>query len=181
MTNLPTDLPCGQCLAQPPAFDSALAVCRHQHTMRYLIAQLKFNQQYVYAKLLGLLLTEVIWHQNQSLPQAIIPMPLHPRRYQVRGFNQSIAVARVVAQQLQLPLLLTTCIRHKDTQQQSRLTRKQRQNNVRGSFRVVKPLIATHVAIIDDVMTTGATAHELATVLKQAGAQRVDVWLCSRA
>ncbi|MCX7099415.1 MAG: phosphoribosyltransferase family protein, partial [Methylococcales bacterium] len=101
--------------------------------------------------------------------------------YRERGFNQALEIAKTVAKQLQIPLVLDTCIRQRDTPHQTALTAKQRRKNMRRAFALVKPMTAQHVAILDDVMTTGSTAHELAALLKQAGVSRVDVWACARA
>ncbi|MEQ1635825.1 MAG: ComF family protein [Methylococcales bacterium] len=176
----PISIPCGDCQHQLPAFDSTVAVFKHQHAIRYLITQLKFNAQYKHARLLGLLIAEALSEKTEP-PEAIIPMPLHPKRFRERGFNQSIEIAKIIAKQLNLPLLLKHCIRHRDTPHQTGLTRAQRHKNVRNSFMQVKPIPFRHVVILDDVMTTGSTLHELATVLKKSGVERVDAWVCARA
>ncbi|MFI3138007.1 MAG: ComF family protein [Methylococcaceae bacterium] len=177
----PVTLPCGACLNQSPAFDSTVAVFKHQHAIRYLIAHLKFNAQYKHARLLGLLLAEALQFSTAPRPEAIIPMPLHPNRYQERGFNQSVEIARTVAQQLQIPLLLNHCIRNRDTGHQTQLSRAERLKNVRQCFTFTQPIHAKHIALVDDVMTTGATLQELAEVLKKSGVQRVDAWVCAHA
>ncbi|NOT84390.1 MAG: ComF family protein [Methylococcaceae bacterium] len=176
----PINLPCGECLHQSPAFDHTIAVFKHQHAIRYLITQLKFNAQYKHARLLGLLLAEAL-SEYPELPQAIIPMPLHPNRFRDRGFNQSIEIAKIVAKRLQIPLLLNHYIRQRDSPHQTHLTRAERRKNVRNSFMQVKPVPLQHIAIVDDVMTTGSTLHELAQVLKKSGIQKVDAWVCARA
>lgn len=173
------DLPCGTCQQQAPAFDRTIAVFKYQHTIRYLVTHLKFNTQYKHARLLGSLLAEA-FSKSAERPEAIIPMPLHPNRFKERGFNQSIEIARVVSKQLQMPLLLNHCIRHRDTLHQTHLTQTKRRENVRNSFALIKPVPVKHVAILDDVMTTGSTLHELALVLKNAGVKRVDAWACAR-
>lgn len=108
-------------------------------------------------------------------------MPLHPKRYRERGFNQSIEIARHLARRFDIPLDLYSAVRSQDTLHQAGLPAKQRLKNMRGAFRLQKTLQADHVAIVDDVMTTGATVSALAGVLKQAGVGRVDVWVCARA
>ena len=114
-------------------------------------------------------------------PDLILPVPLHKSRYRQRGFNQAIEIGRTVAGKLQIPLDLTSCKRHRDTPHQSQLSAKKRRKNLKNAFSVIKPIHARHIAILDDVMTTGSTAHELAYVLKKAGVSRVDVWVCARA
>jgi ComF family protein len=106
---------------------------------------------------------------------------LHKARYRERGFNQSIEIARTVGKELHIPVDVHSCIRHRDTPHQTQLTAKQRRSNMKNAFSIIKPITARHIAIVDDVMTTGSTVHELATVLKKAGAVQVDVWVCARA
>ncbi|MEY4209858.1 MAG: hypothetical protein RLZ92_236 [Pseudomonadota bacterium] len=108
-------------------------------------------------------------------------MPLHPNRYRQRGFNQSIEIARHVAKHLNIRLDLNSCARIRDTDHQSGLKAKQRQTNLKQAFAVTKPLSYQHIAIIDDVITTGSTASALAASLKNQGINRVDVWACARA
>lgn len=116
-----------------------------------------------------------------QLPEAIIPVPLHPQRYRERRFNQCIEIGLTLAKQLQLPLLVNHCIRHRNTPHQTELSKTQRLKNMRNAFSLVQPIPAKHVAILDDVMTTGSTLHELAAVLKKSGVRRVDAWVCARA
>lgn len=119
--------------------------------------------------------------QTAESPDLILPVPLHKARYRSRGFNQSIEIARTVAKEMQIPLDLTSCRRHRNTPHQTQLAAKKRFKNLKNAFSIAKPIHALHIAILDDVMTTGSTAHELAYVLKKAGASRVDVWVCARA
>ncbi|MGZ8227986.1 MAG: ComF family protein, partial [Methylococcaceae bacterium] len=171
---------CGRCLSLRPAFDETYAPFIHQGAMQYMIASLKFSADYKNARLLGLLLAE---HLNQTAqrPDCILPVPLHKSRYRQRGFNQAIEIGRSVAKELAIPLNLDSCVRHRDTPHQTALAAKQRRKNMKNAFSIIKPIPARHVAILDDVMTTGSTAHELAVALKKAGISRVDVWVCARA
>lgn len=171
---------CGRCLSQRPAFDETHAPFLHEGAMRYLIASLKFRADYKNARLLGQLLAEHL-RQTAEQPELILPVPLHKARYRKRGFNQSLEIARTVARELRVPLDLYSCRRHRDTPHQTGLAAKQRRGNMNNAFAVVKPIGARHIAILDDVMTTGSTAHALAAALKKAGAGRVDVWVCARA
>jgi len=171
---------CGQCLSHPPAFDETHAPFVYQDTIRHLITALKFKADHQNARLLGQLLAEHLIH-SAHMPELIVPVPLHPARYRKRGFNQAIEIARTVAKELSLPLDLTCCRRLRDTAQQTSLSGGLRRHNLKKAFAAVQPLKAKHVAILDDVMTTGSTTHELALVLKKAGVERVDVWVCARA
>lgn len=178
---LAIDVPlCGRCLSHPPAFDVTYAPFLHYDAMRYLIAGLKFNAEYKNARLLGLLLAERV-KQYSPLPDCLLPVPLHKARYRERGFNQSIEIARVAGKALQIPVTVNSCVRHRDTPHQTTLTAKQRRTNVKNAFSMCQPITARHIAIVDDVMTTGSTVSELAVVLKNAGVERVDVWVCARA
>lgn len=171
---------CGRCLSREPAFDRAYAPYLHQGAMRHLITSLKFNSRYPNARLLGLLLADDL-KRHAEMPDCIIPVPLHQSRYRQRGFNQAVEIARTVAGELEIPLNLESCLRHRDTPHQTGLAAKQRRKNMKNAFSVIGPVHAGHIAILDDVMTTGSTVHELAGLLKKAGAGRVDVWVCARA
>ena len=171
---------CGGCLRQEPSFDNTYAPFIYQEEIRHLITGLKFGKQFKNAKLLGLLLTEAI-PEHASKPGCLIPVPLHPARYRERGFNQAFEIARAVGTALNIPLNTQSCVRLKDTPHQTGLSAKQRRKNLRKAFAAVKPLTKSHIAIIDDVMTTGSTAEMLARELKKAGVNRVDVWVCARA
>lgn len=179
-TNVPLSYLCGQCVKRLPVFDRVHAPFLFQEAMRYLIHGLKFRRRFENARLLGTLFAESL-HANEPLPQLLIPVPLHPARYRERGFNQAIEIGRTVAKQLQLPLDLNLCRRHRDTPHQTGLTAKQRRKNLRNAFSVTRPLTVTHVAILDDVITSGTTANELAKALKKSGVKRIDVWACARA
>jgi ComF family protein len=171
---------CGECLKNPPAFAHTIAPFIYQDAISYLIKGLKFNNQYKNARLLGMLFAEQL-PENTELPQCIIPVPLHKNRYQERGFNQSLEIARSAAKQLKIPLDLNSCIRHRDTPHQVSLPAKHRHQNIKDAFSIAKPIHYSHVAVFDDVMTTGSTVQEMAKVLKKAGVKKVDVWVCARA
>ncbi len=171
---------CGRCLKNPPSFEETHAPYLYADGLRYLITQLKFNQHYQNARLLGNLMAQHL-ATCAELPECIIPVPLYVKRYRERGFNQSIEIARHLTRQLAIPLALKHCIRNRDTDHQTGLAAKQRRKNLRLAFSIVKPMKYQHVAIVDDVMTTGATVEALAYALKQQGVSRVDVWVCARA
>jgi ComF family protein len=175
----PTGL-CSNCLNNPPAFDETFAPFVHHGSIRYLILQLKFHHHYPSARLLGGLMADYL-QKTAEFPDCIIPVPLHKNRYRERGFNQSIEIACVLSKQLNLPLDIQSCSRHRDTAHQVGLNAEQRNENIRNAFSVSPKFNAKHVALIDDVMTTGSTVHELALALKIAGCHRVQVWVCAKA
>jgi ComF family protein len=118
--------------------------------------------------------------QEAVLPGALIPVPLHPGRARGRGYNQALEIARAAAAELGVSLQPGLCLRTRAITPQEGLTRPERRRNVRGAFAVRGALPAGHVAILDDVVTTGSTAAEVAKVLRRAGAERIDLWAVAR-
>jgi ComF family protein len=171
---------CGRCLSETPAFDETYAPFIHQEEIRHLITGLKFGAQFKNARLLGSLLAKYV-DKAAEKPDCIIPVPLHKSRYHQRGYNQALEIARTVSLSLKIPIDYSSCLRHKNTPHQTGLSAKKRRQNLRRAFSVVKPVPAKHVAILDDVMTTGSTVNALAAELRKAGVSRVDVWVCARA
>lgn len=115
-----------------------------------------------------------------DLPQAILPVPLHQKRLQERGFNQALELVRPFAQKRGIPLLVNVCVRHRYTPDQVGLTALQRRRNLRGAFALREHGLPAHIAIVDDVITTGATALNLARLLKRAGVQTLQLWTLAR-
>jgi ComF family protein len=127
----------------------------------------------------------LLWGESQAprdLPGAIVPVPLHPSRLRKRGYNQALELAKPLAKRLGIPVSREVLHRTRATHAQTELTAIQRRRNVRGAFAVnIDGNAPEHVAVLDDVFTTGATLAECACVLKRAGVQRVDVWALARA
>ncbi len=170
---------CGYCQSIPPSFDRTYAPFIYQGVIRYLITNLKFNQHYKNARLLGQLFSDAL--PEAKLPQCIIPVPLHKKRYRQRGFNQCLEIAKTVGRKLQIPIEAKLCIRHRNTAHQVGLATKERRKNVENAFSVIKKTNYTHIAILDDVMTTGSTLREVALVLKKSGIITIELWVCARA
>ena len=175
-----TPVLCGRCQQKRPAFDEVISLFRYEADAINMIHLLKFNQQLAYARLLGMLLVDRV-KQQAPLPACLLPVPLHNTRLRARGFNQSTEIARVLSRALALPILLDPVVRVRKTGSQSGLHAQQRRQNIKGAFEIVGEIPFRHVAIIDDVVTTGSTANELARVLKKAGVERVDVYCIARA
>jgi len=174
---------CGQCLKQKPPFDTTHALFLYQPPIPKLILDLKFHHALTHAKLLGELLTERIlreWYQKKPLPTAIIPIPLHSARFKERGFNQAIEIARPIAKALKLPLLLHNAVRIKATIPQATLPARERKHNINNAFLIKKSFENQHIAVVDDVITTGNTIHEFCHLLKKHGAAKISVWCCAR-
>ena len=173
---VPTAQVCGRCLKHPPAFDATLAVWAYAEPADGLIHALKFRAQLPLAGLFADAL------QSLGLPPAdlLLAMPLHSRRLAERGFNQSVEIGRVLARRAQLRFDAFGLERLHDTPPQRDLAWSQRRRNVRGAFALRAEVAGLHVAVIDDVLTTGASLHEVARVLKAGGALTVTNLVLAR-
>lgn len=172
---------CGQCQQAPPPQQDTLALWHYRPPVDYLIQQMKFHQRLDLTRVLGKLLAGYIQSTGCTMPELIIPVPLHPSRLRERGFNQALEIARPLARHLDIPLDIRATRRCVPTRSQSLLPADQRVHNMRHAFGVTRPIAASHIAIVDDVMTTGATVAELARELRLAGAGRISVWVVARA
>lgn len=175
------DALCGRCQRHPPHFDRTVSLFRYEEPARHLILGLKFHRRYAYGRLLGTLVAENLIRCRADLPERIVPVPLHPERFRQRGFNHAAEIAREVARHLGVPMDAEMARRTRETRPQVGLPAEERLRNVRDAFWVKAPCPLRHVAILDDVVTTGATVNELAGLLKRCGVARVDVWTCARA
>lgn len=177
---------CPDCLRRAPLFDGAVAALRYTSPADWLVLRLKFNARLSHARLLGQLMADrLAWHLQHTpadmRPDAIVPVPLHPRRHAERGFNQAGEIAAPLGRQLGLPVLKNAVKRQRDTSHQADLPAARRGANVRGAFVASAPTAGKNIAIVDDVMTTGHTATALTRTLKQAGAAHVMIWTATRA
>lgn len=182
-----TPLPaCGACLADPPPFQAAVALADYGFPWSGLLARLKFHQQPELAATLAQALSDAVARQGAGLPQAqmVLPVPLAPMRLRERGFNQAWELARRIAALRQLPTGPEVLRRGRDTGHQIGLARAERMRNLRHAFMVLPdaaPQVAGRdVALVDDVLTTGATAAACALALQAAGARTVQVWVVAR-
>ena len=162
-------------------WDRVQAPLRYDFPVDRLLRQLKFGRRLPPGRVLGTLMAERLATGLGSMPDVIVPVPLHPARLRRRGFNQAHELARPLAARLHLELAPSLCRRRRATREQARLPTGQRRHNVRGAFEVIGCCEGAHVAIVDDVVTTGSTAAELTAALREAGATRVEVWSCARA
>ena len=169
---------CGACLANPPAFDHSVAAMSYAFPVDALLHSLKYQANLAMASVLADLLTARI--DADALPDFIVPMPLHPARLRERGFNQALEIARGVSRKSGVALLPGICRRIKDTPSQTGLPWKEREKNIRNAFTCEADLKGKHVAMLDDVMTTGATLNELAKALRKSGAAHVSGWVVAR-
>lgn len=175
---------CGLCLQTPPPIDQCLALADYGFPWDRLIGRFKFAQQPALALGLAQALHDAAQATAMPCPDLFVPVPLSARRLAERGYDQAWELARHLAKLNKRPALPRLLQRRFDSRQQSTLDRQARLSNLRGAF-VATPLQQAqaqgrHVALVDDVMTTGATAHEAARTLQAAGVARVDLWLLAR-
>jgi ComF family protein len=168
---------CGDCLKHPPHFDATLAIYVYDFPLDRLIHALKYRAALEVIPFLGASLAAC------AVPEAelIVPVPLHPLRLKERGFNQALELARFPARRWSVPLDFASCSRSRNAPAQVSLPRAERQRNVRHAFLCEPGIGHSHVVVIDDVMTSGATLNEFALALKKAGARRVTNLVVARA
>ncbi|WP_087023321.1 ComF family protein [Thaumasiovibrio subtropicus] len=170
-------LQCGECISLPPTWQTLTALGHYQFPLDQLIKRYKYQHQPWLAKPLARMLADKITAPAEML----IPVPMHWRRRLQRGYNQSTLLAQALGQVLQIPVNANVLKRQRHTAPQQSLDKKARLTNLKRAFRLhCSTGIAKHVAIVDDVVTTGTTANQLAGLLHEAGAQRVDVYCLSR-
>lgn len=175
---VPAEL-CGRCQRRPPPWETAWVPFVYAWPLDALATRLKFSGDLACGRALAALWTEAL---PAVRPDLIVPVPLHRRRLRERGYNQAWELARPLARACGIPVRSDILRRTRESAPQTELDASARRNNVRKAFSV-RPAFAwpTHVAIVDDVMTTGATLAECALTLRRAGVRRIDVWALARA
>ncbi|UNK58831.1 ComF family protein [Pseudoxanthomonas daejeonensis] len=177
---LPLPLPavCGHCLRRPPPLQATHAAFLYLPPLDQLLPRFKFHHDLAAGRLLAQLMAHAF--AGLERPQALVPVPLHRGRLRRRGYDQALELARPMASTLRLPLRADLLQRVQATAAQSELDAVARRRNLQGAFRVADHCVPSHVALVDDVMTTGATLHAAASALRRAGVARVDAWVCAR-
>ncbi|VVQ10897.1 ComF family protein [Pseudomonas fluorescens] len=178
-------LTCGECLLEPPAFEQVVAPWQYGFPVDSLITRFKHNAKWPFGHLLADVLGQYLQHRfDEGLPRpdALLPVPLAGKRLRQRGFNQAAMLARWLSQSLDLPCEEQVLRRVKETDAQQDLDAKARKRNLRNAFNLMPDtqIKDRHLALVDDVLTTGATAQALARLLINAGAARVDVYCLAR-
>ena len=175
------DAGCAHCPAQALAFDTAFVPFRYEFPTAELIHRLKYGGQIAIARILGIVLAHRLAERSAPGVDALVPVPLHAAREARRGYNQAGEIARFAGDILGLPVLDRLAVRMRATEEQAALPASVRSVNVSGAFEALAGCAPPSVAIVDDVLTTGATADALARALKRAGARRVEAWAVARA
>lgn len=172
---------CPGCRRRPPLPGIAVAATAYGFPVDSLVQQLKFGGRQPVARVLGDLLANAARGRycGNTLPAALVPVPLHPARQRQRGFNQAERIAAAAGAALGIPVLRDAVRRSRATPAQSGLDLRQRRRNLRNAFRVTGELPA-HIAIVDDVVTTGSTLLALGRTLQGAGVKRIDAWAVAR-
>ena len=169
---------CGACLAHPPHFDAIAAPCAYAFPLDRLIHSFKYSGNLAVAPLLADLMAAAV--TRHPLPDMIIPMPLSAERLRERGFNQSLELAKLLANRTGVALESRTCERVRHSAPQTALPWAERAANIRGAFVCMADVQGRSIAVVDDVLTSGATLNEIARVLRLRGAARITGWIAAR-
>lgn len=173
---------CGECLIDPPAHDKIIALFKYEFPIPSLITQFKFRRQFYLGTAFGTVLSKKVResYENDAYPECIIPVPLHPIRLRQRGYNQALEIARSLKKN-GLKIEFTATSRVIATLPQTLIDHNDRRKNVANSFLIANDFKCQHVALLDDVVTTGSTLNELTSTLKKQGVKRVDVICVAKA
>ena len=170
---------CGRCIRKKPYVDTVITAYRFEEPLRTLLHEFKYRE----GLYLSTFLTSLMLH---ALPaeacktECFIPVPMHPKRLRQRGFNQAAELAKHLSRKLKIPCDLSYCRKSVNTVPQAGLNAQERRKNLLHAFEA-KATPYQHITLIDDLLTTGSTANELARMLKNQGVSRVDLWCCARA
>lgn len=170
---------CAKCLTSPPRFARTEAAFSYRFPVSSLIPHIKHEQGIVHLNWMAQGLTERLQASPRAWPDRLIAVPSHPLRQLARGFNPAVSLAAILSNSLSIRLLTDTLHKIKRTPRQASLGARARQSNIKNSF-TYSGAAYSHVALIDDVMTTGSTANEISRVLLTAGIGRVEVWVLAR-
>jgi len=178
-------LTCAQCSRRAPAFDQVVALWHYGFPVDTLISRFKHNRQWPLGRLMAEMLSHGLQHryaEGLAKPDLLLPVPLARRRQRERGFNQAGMLARWLSKALAIRCDERLLLRTRETPAQQSLDAKARRRNLQQAFALFDEgaLKGLHVAVVDDVLTTGATAQAIATLLNSAGARRVDVYCLAR-
>lgn len=172
--------PCGTCRHSPPPLSRVVAPFLYAPPLDRWLPRFKFHHDLAAGRLLSQLMLDAC--AEAPRPEALVPVPLHRTRLRSRGYDQAFELAKPIARALSLPLCTEFLERTRETSAQSSLHAVDRHRNLREAFASMLPdrTLPAHLALIDDVMTTGSTLHAAADALLAAGAVRIDAWVCAR-
>ncbi|MCU7959142.1 MAG: ComF family protein [gamma proteobacterium symbiont of Bathyaustriella thionipta] len=171
---------CGACQKRPPTFEQVFAPFLYRRQIQALIRRYKFSDHQPSGRLLETLFMQSLRQQKPPVPAALIAVPLHPQRLKERGFNQAQQLAKALSRQFACPLLQKAVARKGGLPHQADLDKQARLKNLRDAFVLKEHNLPAHIGIVDDVLTTGATANALAKALRRAGVERIQVFVLAR-
>ena len=171
---------CGDCLISPPVFSRCIAAVSYEAPISHLIGSFKYQGNFNHGRVLSQLLIERLRLENEIAVDALIPVPLHWRRRWQRGFNQSEIIADELSRALNLPMHTRWLRKIRGGMPQQHLDARQRQRNLHDAFACTNDVANLHIAVIDDVVTTTATANVIAKLLYERGAASVQIWAVAR-
>ncbi len=179
LENQSTGSHCAACLYDPPRWQKIVAPLMYQGLARDLLIQLKFSENLYLA---NSLVSSVIHHFRASkpVPEVLLPVPLHRKRLLDRGYNQAFEIARTLSHLLDIPVDANALSRIRDTDSQSGLSAYKREKNILKAFAYQTSTPYSHVAVVDDIVTTGSTANEITKTLHRAGVEFVEIWGLAR-
>ena len=172
-------LVCPACLLNPPRWQKIIAPLQYRGLVRDYLIQLKFSEALYLAKSLGQQCIDQ-FRQSSPQPEVLLPVPLHRARLLERGYNQAYEIATVCSGALGIPVDRHALTRTRATPSQSGLSSPQRERNIRKAFAYAPKHDYRHVALIDDIVTTGSTVTEITKVLHRGGVEYVEVWALAR-
>lgn len=170
---------CTKCRATEPALTRTLSPYLYDAGIKLLISSLKFKQDITKAELLAHLFLSELTDTDLSSIDYLLPVPSHRRRLRERGFNQAYEISKILSKKLNIPIL-SSIQKHKHTSPQASLSARQRHLNLKNSFSMRKDIPIARIAIIDDVITTGTTVNEIASLLRNNGIQHIEAWAIAR-
>lgn len=169
---------CEHCIDQKRYYDTIISPFYYQEPLSKLVTSFKFRHELGMARVLAELITPyfVDYYDDHTTPDIIIPIPLHNKRLKERGFNQCIEIGKHVSKSLQIPLERHVAKRIRNTPAQHKLNEKDRKHNLKKAFQIDTNIKSCHVAVLDDVFTTGTTMKLFCEQLKKTGVRQVDAW-----
>lgn len=171
---------CGHCVRQKPAIDTIFTAYRFEEPLRTLLHEFKYRHGFYLLTFMTQLIRDGLSSASYDT-HCLIPIPMHRLRIQQRGFNHAAELTKQLSRQLSIPYDLSYCKKIRHTPPQAGLNSQQRQKNIQHAFLTkLKPIPYKKITLIDDLLTTGNTANELAKTLKLNGAAQVDLWCCAR-
>ncbi len=173
-------IPCGECLKNSPPYDRSISAFHYQPPISDFITQYKYAGRLELLPLMADYLIHAIEQSLKQKPDLLIPIPLFYKKRNKRGFNQSRLIANILAKQFAIDVSSDQVVRTRETQTQASLNASQRKINLKNAFKI-KGILPERIAIIDDIVTTGATVSELASVALKHGAKHIEIWSLARA